>query len=289
MKYFKRIIQIVSIFMMFYILLIIFKNQEIVNVIFSSVNIEKIGILLIILVVFLVIHIVRMFRIYILLIEEKMPLAQFVKIYLKTTFVNNIIPFKLGEFYKMICYGEKLKSFSAGLSLIWLDRFFDSVILLALMSIASGLDIFSPVYIILVGFIVFSILAYTSFESTYKYFNTLVLEKGISKRSKLYLEIINEVQKIFKRAKKMLSFRGTLLVILSVIIWIFEYLLAYLTLHVLFNMEFGLNIFNQYINSAFMILGTEYITIFIFNIIIMIIIFTIIYLCLKLAKKGVKV
>lgn len=247
---------------------------------------EKIEIIIAIIIVFLVIHTMRMFRIYILLIEEKMPLKKFVNLYLKTTFINNIIPFKLGEFYKMICYGRKLKSFSAGLSLIWLDRFFDSLILLILTSIATKLD--ATINIVLVGFILFSILAYTSFESTYKYFNTLVLEKGISKRSNVYLEIIEEIKKVYERAKNMLSFRGTTLIMLSSFIWAFEYLLAYLTLKLLFNREFGLTIFTNYINGAFTPFHSNYTNIFYFNISIMAIIFTSIFVAIKFVNKGAK-
>lgn len=282
MKYFKRIIEIIAICMVAYILIFsgVVKNIQI--------KYEDIIIIGSIIVIFLLIHILRMFRLYILLIEEKIPIKEFVKLYMKTTFVNTVIPFKLGEFYKMICYGEKLKSFSAGISLVWIDRFFDSVILMILMIVASSFKIISPIYVILSLFIVFSILIYLTFENTYKYFNLLVLEKGRSKRSKIYLEIIDETKKIYKKAKNMIKYRSVPVIFLSALIWGFEYLIAYLIINQLFNMEFSLSIFTDYINDVFMIFNTKYVNISEFNIGIMLIIFVIIYIFIKLRERKNK-
>ena len=282
MKYFKRIIEIIAICMVAYILIFsgVVKNIQI--------KYEDIIIIGSIIVIFLLIHILRMFRLYILLIEEKIPIKEFVKLYMKTTFVNTVIPFKLGEFYKMICYGEKLKSFSAGISLVWIDRFFDSVILMILMIVASSFKIISPIYVILSLFIVFSILIYLTFENTYKYFNLLVLEKGRSKRSKIYLEIIDETKKIYKKAKNMIKYRSVPVIFLSALIWGFEYLIAYLIINQLINMEFSLTIFTDYINDVFMIFNTKYVNISEFNIGIMLIIFVIIYIFIKLRERKNK-
>ncbi|MCI8587765.1 MAG: hypothetical protein HFJ49_04050, partial [Clostridia bacterium] len=89
-------------------------------------------------------------------------------------------------------------------------------------------------------------------------------------------------------AKNMLSYRGTTLIILSIVIWIFEYLLAYLTLQLLFNMEFGLKIFTNYIDGAFMLFNTTYTNVFYLNIFIMVAIFAVILMALKFIKKGEK-
>ncbi len=282
MKYFKRIIEIIAICMVAYILIFsgVVKNIQI--------KYEDIIIIGSIIVIFLLIHILRMFRLYILLIEEKIPIKEFVKLYMKTTFINTVIPFKLGEFYKMICYGEKLKSFSAGISLVWIDRFFDSVILMILMIVASSFKIISPIYVILSLFIVFSILIYLTFENTYKYFNLLVLEKGRSKRSTIYLEIIDETKKIYKKARNMIKYRSVPVIFLSALIWGFEYLIAYLIINQLFNMEFSLSIFTDYINDVFMIFNTKYVNISEFNIGIMLIIFVIIYIFIKLRERKNK-
>lgn len=282
MKYFKRIIEIIAICMVAYILIFsgVVKNIQI--------KYEDIIIIGSIIVIFLLIHILRMFRLYILLIEEKIPIKEFVKLYMKTTFINTVIPFKLGEFYKMICYGEKLKSFSAGISLVWIDRFFDSVILMILMIVASSFKIISPIYVILSLFILFSILIYLTFENTYKYFNLLVLEKGRSKRSKIYLEIIDETKKIYKKAKNMIKYRSVPVIFLSALIWGFEYLIAYLIINQLFNMEFSLSIFTDYINDVFMIFNTKYVNISEFNIGIMLVIFAIIYIFIKHRERKNK-
>ena len=285
MKYLKKIMEIVSIVMLGYILL---RNISSYSEFTDKMTIENVLIVGIIIMIFLLIHVLRMIRIYILLIEEKMPVRDFIKLYMKTTFINTVIPFKLGEFYKMISYGEKLKSFSAGLSLVWIDRFFDSLILLILIILSTQFNIYSPICIILVLFIVFSVLTYLTFENTYRYFNLLVLEKGRSKRSILYLEGINESKKVYKKAKNMIRYRSVALMLLSTLIWGLEYLLANLTLSRLFNMNFNLSIFTDYINDVFMIFNTKYVYITKFNILIIIFIFAIIYASLKIAERKRK-
>ncbi len=282
MKYLKKIMEIIAICMIAYILIF---NGITGNI---QINNEDIMVIAIIIVVFLAIHLLRMFRLYILLVEEKMPIKEFIKLYMKTTIVNTVIPFKLGEFYKMICYGKKLKSYSAGISLVWIDRFFDSVILIILVIVASAFKMISPIYVILSLFILFSILIYLTFENTYKYFNLLVLEKGKSKRSKIYLEIIDETKKIYKKAKNMIKYRSVPVIFLSALIWVFEYLIAYLTIEQLFNMDFSLSIFTNYINDVFIIFNTKYVNIAEFNIGIMLIVFAVIYIVIRCRERKNK-
>lgn len=282
MKYLKKTMEIIAICMIAYILIF---NGITGNI---QINSEDIMVIAIIIVVFLVIHLLRMFRLYILLVEEKMPIKEFIKLYMKTTIVNTVIPFKLGEFYKMICYGKKLKSYSAGISLVWIDRFFDSVILIILVIVASAFKMISPIYVILSLFILFSILIYLTFENTYKYFNLLVLEKGKSKRSKIYLEIIDETKKIYKKAKNMIKYRSVPVIFLSALIWVFEYLIAYLTIEQLFNMDFSLSIFTNYINDVFIIFNTKYVNIAEFNIGIMLIIFAVVYIVIRCRERKNK-
>lgn len=282
MKYLKKIMEIIAICMIAYILIF---NGITGNI---QINSEDIIVIAIIIVVFLAIHLLRMFRLYILLVEEKMPIKEFIKLYMKTTIVNTVIPFKLGEFYKMICYGKKLKSYSAGISLVWIDRFFDSVILIILVIVASAFKMISPIYVILSLFILFSILIYLTFENTYKYFNLLVLEKGKSKRSKIYLEIIDETKKIYKKAKNMIKYRSVPVIFLSALIWVFEYLIAYLTIEQLFNMDFSLSIFTNYINDVFIIFNTKYVNIAEFNIGIMLIIFAVVYIVIRCRERKNK-
>lgn len=288
MNILKRLMKIISAVMLVYIVVRIVECQEIINGITQNITAQKVLIIVVAVILFFLVHLVRMFRMYILLIEEKMPLKKFVELYIKTTFVDNVIPFKLGEIYKWICYGEKLKSYSAGLSLIWLERFFDSIVLIVLMFIATKFNVASTILVILSIFIIFSIIVYVSFESTYKYFNALVLEKGKSKRSKWYLETIEEFKKIYTKAKRMLSYRGTPLILLTVVVWAIEYFLAYLIFKVIFAIDFSLGIFTNYINDVFVFFNTNNAKIFDFYMLLMIIVFALIYMVLLLKKRKGK-
>ena len=52
--------------------------------------------LIILIILFLVLHVLKFIRIYFILLEEKIPLGRIIKIYIKSTFVSIVLPFKIG-------------------------------------------------------------------------------------------------------------------------------------------------------------------------------------------------
>ena len=65
--------------------------------------------------VFFLVHIAKMSRMYLVLLEQKIPFRRLLWTYLKTTFVNLVIPFKMGECYRIYCYAKDTKVFQIGL------------------------------------------------------------------------------------------------------------------------------------------------------------------------------
>ena len=51
---------------------------------------------LVLILIFLIIHILKFFKIYLILLEEKIPLRVMARLYIKTTFVSTVLPYKTG-------------------------------------------------------------------------------------------------------------------------------------------------------------------------------------------------
>ena len=50
---------------------------------------------------FIAVHFFKMLRLYLVLMEHRISFGRFILLYLRTTFINLIIPFKLGELYRI--------------------------------------------------------------------------------------------------------------------------------------------------------------------------------------------
>ena len=99
-----------------------------------------------------------------------MPPVLALKVYIKTAFVNLLIPFKLGEIYRMYAYGYKIKSYSKGVITIIVERYFDALVLLALLlllSLRGGVNSGGIIVLALLAiFVVFSSLVFSFEEIT---------------------------------------------------------------------------------------------------------------------------
>ena len=71
---------------------------------------------------FILVHLAKMLRLYLVLMEHKIRLGRFILLYLKTTLVNLIIPFKLGELYRIFCISRETKHWQVGVLSILVNR-----------------------------------------------------------------------------------------------------------------------------------------------------------------------
>ena len=126
---------------------------------------------------FIVVHLAKMMRLYLILLEQKIEFRRFVLTYLKTTFVNLVIPFKLGEIYRIFCFSRETKVFQIGLFSVIVDRFFDTVALLVIL-IPFEVFITGKVTWVTGALTIFAALAifiYIVFPGIYTYLNRYII------------------------------------------------------------------------------------------------------------------
>ena len=88
-----------------------------------SLNITNI---ILALIPFFCIHLLRIIRQYIILMEYKIKMKKLTKAYLLSSITNTVIPFKIGEIYKIYLYGYEMKNYAKSTIAVLIDKFFDT-------------------------------------------------------------------------------------------------------------------------------------------------------------------
>lgn len=199
-----------------------------------------------------VVHVLKMMRFYLVLLEQKISIKEFIFLYIKTTFINLLIPFKLGEIYRIFCVVRFTKCIQVGILSVVLDRFFDTFILL-LFLIPYDLFIlhgFTWMTGILLIFLLFVMLIYRMFEPTYLYLNEYMIRNSKSRRGIHILSAMEMLREWYDYTKDLIKGRQYLIVLCSAFGWLAEFGLLWLISYY-YQMSFGLTEFAEYIQSIF--------------------------------------
>lgn len=199
-----------------------------------------------------VVHALKMMRFYLVLLEQKISIKEFVFLYIKTTFINLLIPFKLGEVYRAFCIVRLTKCTQIGILSVVLDRFFDTFILLLFLIPYDLLILHRITWItgILSIFLLLVMLAYRMFEPTYLYLNEYMIRSSKSKRGIHILSLLEMFREWYDYTKDLIKGRQYLIIFCSALGWIAEVGLLWLISRY-YQEGFRLEKFADYIQSVF--------------------------------------
>jgi hypothetical protein len=201
---------------------------------------------------FILVHFAKMMRFYLILMEQKINFFRFVKVYMKITFVNLALPFKLGEIFRIYCFSLETKDGKIGILSVIIDRLFD---ISALLVILLPYDLLvrksmSPVTLILALFAVAILFLYRIFLPTYYYLNQYLITNTESKEAIKCLYILENGKTWYDYIRKLLKGRSSLIFIFSCIGWVAEFGVL-MCMQSIFGKAFGISGFVEYINSIF--------------------------------------
>lgn len=216
--------------------------------IFINVNL-KYFVILTISVIF--VHTIKTIRLYLVLYEFDISLPEHLKIYCKVTPVSVILPFKIGELFRIYCYGRQTKSLYKGTFIILLDRFIDTLALVTMIlviSIFNGENIPILAYR-LIMFLCIVFVTYFIFPGVYDFWRRILISSKVMKNKITMLKVMCKFEKIYNELFKLIKGRGFLIYILSFIAWGIE--LASLSfVEISSNRESLLYSFSSYLLSA---------------------------------------
>lgn len=198
------------------------------------------------------VHALKMMRFYLVLLEQKISIKEFVFLYIKTTFINLLIPFKLGEAYRAFCVVRLTKCTQIGILSVVLDRFFDTFILLLFLIPYDLLILKRVTWItgILSIFLLLVMLAYRMFEPTYLYLNEYMIRNSKSKRGIYILSLLEMLREWYDYTKDLIKGRQYLIIFCSALGWIAEVGVLWL-ISGYYQTVFNLEKFADYIQSIF--------------------------------------
>lgn len=210
----------------------------------------KLWLLLIICILFVLVHLAKMARLYLIVIDEGIPLKKFLFCYFLTTLVNLMVPYKLGEFFRLFVFSKVTKSLRIGVLSVVLDRFFDTVALVLILlpyELLTGGKVTNST-LALAAFVVVAVFVYLSCFPCYRYLNRYIIMNRSSKRAISGLKFIERIRTEYDYVKSLIDGRSALLVIFSFAAWLLE--CGILHLFALISGEQGAD-FSAYIGAIF--------------------------------------
>lgn len=173
-------------------------------------------------------HIARIIRLYAILVQNRSGFKHFIYIYLITSWVNLIIPFKLGELFRVSEFAKFSESLKKSIVSIWIERFLDSIILcitiLSVFIFNKGSIQFLPLVLIVGLFISFSLLFFFEFPYTYKYLNAFLIKKVTTEKGIYLLGIVKFFKTIHENARLLIRGKASILLFLTILVWMLELL-----------------------------------------------------------------
>ncbi|MDE7312660.1 MAG: lysylphosphatidylglycerol synthase domain-containing protein [Eubacterium sp.] len=167
------------------------------------------------------VHIVKAGRLYLALYGSDITLYTYMKTYCKVAPVSVLIPYKLGEIFKMYCYGKQLNSFLRGIVIVLFDRFIDTIALVTMIvfvRIFHGGNIVPLVYAFII-FLLFLLLLFFVFPGVHRFWKKYLLSAKATEHKLAILKILDVFYLIYQEIVNVSKGRGMILYVLSFIAW----------------------------------------------------------------------
>lgn len=156
--------------------------------------------------------------------------ADYVKQYSKTIFISTIIPLKLGELFRIYCYGYSMNSYFRAFLFVLIDRFFDTLALITILVIVSFLGPLEHIWLmeILLAFVFATLIIYMVSPKICNYWKKYLICKPANKRTIKWLSGIEIFNSFYRSISSILKGKGMIVYVLSILAWIVEIGGAYL-------------------------------------------------------------
>ncbi len=201
-------------------------------------------------------HLFKAARFYLVLLEQDIPLKSYLFLYARTTLVNLVVPFKLGELYRVAAVynvtgkGDRTPHGAMSVLSVCVDRFFDTAALLSIILpfglIYGGSIEFAPLMLFLALFIF--ALVYLSVPKSYLYLNEYIIMYRQTRRSVSILKWLEVIKEWYEFTHGLIKGRAPMIIIASFLGWGAEFM-ALRSFFSMLGKSFAIEDFSRYINS----------------------------------------
>lgn len=185
---------------------------------FKNINLCSIIVFLVLVVV---VHILKSVRLYLALYYSELKWSDFIKVYCKVTPVSVVLPFKIGDVFRMYCYGQLVGNLLRGVVITMLDRFMDTaalvtVIILTWFLAGGKMDLLVYLFVI---FLIITCVIYFVYPGIVRIWRKSLLKSNATERRIAILGVLKKFDEIYKEIDGVTKGRGIILYILSILAW----------------------------------------------------------------------
>lgn len=167
-----------------------------------------------------VVLILKFIRLYIILFGRDFSFSSQLEQYCKVVPVSILFPFKLGEVFRMYCYGFQMDNYIEGIISILFDRFVDTIALLTLMSVELLFGMkFSLIVVVLLIFSIAMFVIYWMFHPLYSFWNNYFISSPASKRRLVALSFLKKCNLAYISISRIITGKFLILYVLSIVAW----------------------------------------------------------------------
>ena len=172
----------------------------------------------------IIVHLIKAGRLYLALYGTNIGFCKYIKIYSKVTPVSVVFPFKIGELFRMYCYGTQLGSLLRGIVVVVLDRFMDTAALVTIIFIIwifNGGQMALLTYVLLL-FLVFTFSVYFVYPGVYIFWKKYILKAKATEHKLNILKLLELLNNLYIEVINITNGRGVILYLMSLIAWTVE-------------------------------------------------------------------
>lgn len=210
------------------------------------------------------VHGIKGLRLYFEMYEKQMAPGLFIRQYCKVTPAVMVLPFKIGDLFRVYCFGYHLKDYMTGIAVILFDRFVDTLALVTVMLVVSLYlsSAFGTIFFMMVFALCFMIGIYYICPGMCSYWNRYFLVQKATKERLRTLQLISKVQREYRELRAVVNGKFLIAYVLSLLAWIVEIGGLYI-LNSFILKENGTVAIKEYLSSALTGTGSEYLGSFI--------------------------
>lgn len=174
----------------------------------------------------LAVQLIKAARQYLLFVDTELSLADGLLYYAQATIVSVIVPYKIGELFRVYRYGSATSDYLGSAARVLVDRLVDTAALLVFLTgmlLLGSYPIF-PLYGMLMVFTAVSCAAWLAFPSVFHFWNDYLITRRHSPRAYRALSVMQHAERVYVYIRALLRGKLFIMLLMSLAAWGLELL-----------------------------------------------------------------
>lgn len=189
---------------------------------------------------YLLSHFVRVIRLVMLSPNKDMRIRLLIKEQFKANGVNLLIPFRLGETYRLIYFKDFFGSYANSFAVLVCERLLDILVIFTLLAITVFISEISINEIKVLLFVVLGIIMSLLFilfilDEILDIINQVLIQKETTKKTVQYIKFLATLIKAIRKIKAIFNKKIIPCIVITMVVWMLEISVFYLFLNILEN------------------------------------------------------